>query len=75
MADYQEYRQKRYERLASATKEELLEAAVLFNERHVDSLCGRWVRLGFALAQDNGWEYVAPAWLDDLRKCDQDEPE
>lgn len=64
-----------YERLKKATPKELLEAAIrvygqdqargFFNyavrANEVESL----LRLGFALAQPDGWQHIAPAWLDE----------
>lgn len=58
-----------YKNLVDATPEELLEAAINFYIKHNPD-CERWLRLGFALAQLDGWQQVAPAWLSDwLEDC------
>jgi len=55
-----------YAELVTATSQELLEASILFYNQH-NIEAERWIRLGFALAQCQGWELVAPAWLRDWR--------
>ena len=65
--------EKVYYEIRHATNEELLEAAIHFWVRGKDSEYAayeveRWMRLGFALAQKDAWEKVAPAWLTDWRK-------
>jgi len=57
------------EELRKASNKELLEA-VLY---HYDSNAvvvhnqTKLLKLGFALAQENGWRHVATAWLADFR--------
>lgn len=53
-----------------ATPEELLEAAIRFYTQYADrpKEMEHLLRLGFALAQPDGWSYVAPAWLGELRQ-------
>ncbi len=51
-----------YSDLQNAPAEELIEVAIAnYKEKNmsVDFL----VRLGFSLAQEGGWEHIAPAWL------------
>lgn len=52
----------RYDALRNAPKQQLLEAAIR-NYSKNNPEAPQWMRLGFALAQDDGWENVAPAWL------------
>lgn len=53
-----------YKELETADPKELLEAVILFwKEDNPD--CERWLRLGFAIAQPEGWMQIAPAWLRD----------
>ncbi len=56
-----------------ASNEELLEAAIYFyqqggSDEFLAYQRERWMRLGFALAQEDAWEKVAPAWLKDWRE-------
>ena len=57
-----------------AKNEELLEAAIHFwrssyeGDNDLADMIEKWMRLGFALAQEDAWEKVAPAWLTDWRK-------
>lgn len=51
-----------YRDLKEASPQELLEAAIAAY-RQFNPEAERWMRLGFALAQDTGWEQVAPYWL------------
>lgn len=39
-----------------------------FSDSYDNLLIERWMRLGFALAQKDGWKHIAPAWLEDWRK-------
>lgn len=59
-----------YKPLKEATPEELLDAAIWFWEHtaddHSDFVAG--MREGFAIAQKDGWEHVAPAWLREVVK-------
>lgn len=63
-----------YYEIRYAKNEELLEAAIHFWKKsqgfddYAACQLERWMRLGFALAQENAWEQVAPAWLTDWRK-------
>jgi len=62
-----------YYEIRHADNEELLEAAIHFWKENIEDeysayYLERWMRLGFALAQEDGWERVAPAWLSDWRK-------
>ncbi len=64
---------KMYDEIKEATKEELLEAAIHFwrsgaDDDYTAHLIEKWMRLGFALAQKDGWMKVAPAWLKDYWK-------
>lgn len=54
-----------YEELRKATPMDLLEAAIRTYTQHADrpGEVERFLRLGFALAQPNGWMHIAPAWL------------
>ena len=61
-----------YKELKEATPEELLEALLFWSRIHVNrSPPGKFdedtLRMGFALAQKDGWEHVAPKWLRDYR--------
>jgi hypothetical protein len=48
--------------LKNATPDELLQAAVWFwKSKNPDPMY--MLRLGFALAHKNGWEFIAPYWL------------
>jgi len=50
-------------RVEEARKENLLEAAILyFKQYHPNS--ERWLRLGYAIAQEDGHKYVAQKWYD-----------
>ena len=65
--------EKVYYEIRRAKNEELLEAAIHFwkkgtNEEYENYQLERWMRLGFALAQEDAWKNVAPAWLTDWRK-------
>ena len=65
--------EKVYYEIRHATNEELLEAAIHFWKDSMDDVyeayqLEKWMRLGFALAQKDAWEKVAPAWLSDWRK-------
>ena len=59
-----------YDELRKASNEELLEALLhhynlnMMVTNRGDSL----IRLGFALAQEDGWTRVAPKWLEDYRR-------
>jgi len=56
-----------YEKLKKATKEDLLKAVIKFYlEDNPD--CEKYIRLGYAIAQKDGWMQVAPAWLEDTEK-------
>ena len=62
--------------LKEATNEELFEAALHYWCNHYEVTeddftyheIMKFMRLGFALAQEDGWEHVAPAWLRDYRE-------
>ena len=65
--------EKVYYEIRHATNEELLEATIHFYQQGADSEFSAynlemWMKLGFALAQEDAWEKVAPAWLKDWRK-------
>jgi len=49
-----------YTDLIQATSEQLLESAIQFYSVNNPGIEG-WIRLGFALAQPDGWKRVAPA--------------
>ena len=56
--------------MLAAKPEEWLEAAIHFWSNNTDDeykkyLIDRFMRLGFALAQEAGWEHIAPAWWRD----------
>jgi len=51
-----------YTELQAAPPEELLEAAIAAYKQF-NPAAERWMRLGFQLAQKDGWEQVAPYWL------------
>ena len=62
-----------YYEIRHASNEELLEAAIHFWQGYADNdyeayQHEKWMRLGFALAQEDAWEKVAPAWLTDWRR-------
>ena len=63
-----------YYEIRHASNEELMEAAIHFWKGSMDGdvygayTLEKWMRLGFALAQKDAWEKVAPAWLTDWRK-------
>ena len=56
-----------------ASNEELLEAAIHFwkpslHDDYKAWFLEKWMRLGFALAQEDAWEKIAPEWLTDWRR-------
>lgn len=51
-----------YAELKAATPDERLGAAICF-WKHSNPGAEEWIRLGFALAQLDGWKHVAPYWL------------
>lgn len=56
----------KYSSLREASPEELLEAAIWFY-KDKDMSYEALLRLGFALAQEGGWWYIAPDWLYQIR--------
>jgi len=62
-----------YYEIRHASNDELLEAAIHFwqsdtDEGYAAHELEKWMRIGYALAQEDGWRQVAPAWLTDWRK-------
>ena len=62
-----------YYEIRHASNEDLLEAAIHYWKEDVEdeyaAYClEKWMRLGFALAQEDGWKRTAPAWLEDWHK-------
>ena len=55
-----------YEKLRQSTPEDRLRATVQFYK--VNSAFVAGIKLGFALAQPDGWRHVAPAWLRGVRE-------
>lgn len=62
-----------YEELKRANGQELLEALIGFyrlsyeDQDYLREMAERFLRMGFRLAQPDGWKLVAPIWLEDYR--------
>ncbi len=58
-----------YKELKEASPEELLEAVLYHYGMNAIITHNRagLLKLGFALARENGWRHVAPAWLGEYR--------
>ena len=63
---------KTYDGVRNATPEELLEAVIWGYTQEDDYCpaywCEKLLRIGFAVAQTDGWEQVAPYWLREAMK-------
>ena len=62
------------EDLRTASPKELLEAYAFWAEQALTARELYFLRLGFGLAQPDGWEHIAPAWLRLYRESKQTAP-
>lgn len=57
-----------YEELKQASHKELLEAAIDHYSQFYNKDCIDFLKLGFKIAQKEGWQEIAPAWLRESKK-------